>query len=215
MSLTAVVARIQLCGGMILLSYLVCHLSNLWVGLWSLQLMEHWREVVMAPWKTWIGQVLLYGALASHAVLGLVSFSSRRHVARMRLGDTAQFALGLFIPPLLVFHLLASRGAALLDGFQPSYGWFMFVYWKQAPFNGLRQVLVVAAAWIHGCLGLHTWLCLRPWWPNVAGFGIPWRHSHGGIQHGAWCEVREEAYRRPLRYPARSLSSDPRCLRSA
>jgi hypothetical protein len=34
-------------------------------------------------------------------------------VARMRLGDIAQFALGLFIPPLLVLHFLASRGAPL------------------------------------------------------------------------------------------------------
>ncbi len=132
MSITAVAARVRFCGGVILLSYLVCHLSNLWVGLWSLQLMEHWREVVMAPWRTWIGQVLLFGALASHAVLGLVSLSSRRHVARMRLGDIAQFALGLFIPPLLILHFLASRGAPLLDGFQPSHGWFMFVYWKLA-----------------------------------------------------------------------------------
>ena len=65
----------------------------------------------------------------------------------MRGNEIAQLALGLFVPPLLILHLLASRGAALLDGFQPSYGWFMFVYWKQAPLNGLRQVLTVSAAW--------------------------------------------------------------------
>jgi adenylate cyclase len=91
----------------------------------------------------------------------------------MRASEVAQLALGLLIPPLLILHLLASRGAALLDGFQPSYGWFMFVYWKQAPLNGLRQVLVVSAAWIHGCVGLHTWLRLRPWWPKAAGFVYP------------------------------------------
>jgi adenylate cyclase len=173
MSLATVVARVRLYGGMILMLYVTCHLSNLWLGLWSLQLMEQWRQVIMAPWQSWGGQALLYGALASHIVLGLVSLAGRRRAAAMRLGDVAQLVLGLLIPPLLVLHLLASRGAVLLDGFEPSYGWFMFLYWKQAPFNGLKQVLVVAIAWIHGCLGLHTWLRLRPWWPTAAGFIYP------------------------------------------
>src|SRR5579864_2534159 len=106
MSLERLVARIRLCGGMLLMLYVICHLSNLSLGLWSLQLMEQWRQVIMVPWQSWIGQ-------------------------------------------------------------------FMLVYWKQAPLNGLRQVLVVSAAWIHGCVGLHTWLRLRPWWPKVAGFVYP------------------------------------------
>ena len=167
------VARVRLCGGMLLMLYVICHLSNLSLGLWSLQLMEQWRQVLMVPWQSWIGQFLLYGSLGSHAVLGLVSLSSRRRGASMSASEIAQLALGLLIPPLLILHLLASRGAALLDGFQPSYGWFMFVYWKQAPLNGLRQVLVVSATWIHGCVGLHTWLRLRPWWPKAAGFVYP------------------------------------------
>ena len=173
MSLAAVAARVRLCGGMLLMLYVICHLSNLSLGLWSLQLMEQWRHVIMVPWQSWIGQFLLYGALGSHLVLGLVSLSNRRRPASMRASEIAQLALGLFIPPLLILHLLASRGAVLLDGFQPTYGWFMFVYWKQAPLNGLRQVLVVSAAWIHGRLGLHTWLRLRPWWPKAAGFVYP------------------------------------------
>lgn len=173
MSLAAGGARIRLCGGMILLLYVFGHLSNLWLGLWSLQRMEQWRHVIMVPWQSPVGQFLLYGALASHIILGLVSLGSRRRAGSMRLGDIAQLVLGLIIPPLLVLHLLASRGAILLDGFQPSYGWFMVVYWKQAPFNGLKQVLLVAVAWIHGCLGLHTWLRLRPWWPKAAGFIYP------------------------------------------
>jgi adenylate cyclase len=173
MGLVAVVARVRLCGGMILMLYVVGHLSNLSLGLWSLRLMEQWRHVIMVPWQSWVGQLLLYGALASHVVLGLISFANRRRASSMNSSDIAQLALGLFIPLLLILHLLASRGAALLDGFQPSYGWFMFVYWKQAPFNGLKQVLVVSAAWIHGCLGLHTWLRLRPWWPKAAGFVYP------------------------------------------
>jgi adenylate cyclase len=173
MNPAGVTARIRLCGGMILMAYLTCHLSNLWLGLWSLERMEQWRQLIMPPWQTWIGQSLLYGALVSHMALGLLALSGRRRAASMQAGDIAQLVLGLLIPPLLALHVLAARGAALLDGFQPSYGWFMVMYWKQAPFNGLKQVLVVSIAWMHGCLGLHTWLRLRPWWPTAAGFVYP------------------------------------------
>jgi hypothetical protein len=65
MNLVAVVARVRLCGGMILMLYVVCHLS--------LQLTEQWRHLIMVPWQSWVGQFLLYGALASHVVLGLFS----------------------------------------------------------------------------------------------------------------------------------------------
>ncbi len=36
------------------------------------------------------------------------------------------------------------------------------------PVAGLRQVVVLVVAWIHGCTGLHFWLRLRPWYPRVA-----------------------------------------------
>jgi adenylate cyclase len=172
-TLAAVVARVRLASGMILMLYVVCHLSNLSLGLWSLDVMERCRPAIMAPWQTWVGQILLYGALTSHGVLGLVALSGRRSAASLQRSDVAQLALGLLIPPLLVLHILSSRGANLLDGFQASYGWFLTVYWKQAPLRGLEQVFVVSAAWIHGCYGMHTWLRLRPWWPAAAGFVYP------------------------------------------
>jgi adenylate cyclase len=168
-----IVARVRLCGGMVLMSYVICHLSNLSLGLWSLRLMDLWRPTIMAPWQSWGGQSLLYGALASHLVLGLVALSNRRAATSMGPSDIVQLALGLLIPPLLASHILASRGAAVLDDFHASYGWFLFMYWKQAPLHGLQQVFVVSAAWIHGCLGMNVWLRLRPWWPKVAGFVYP------------------------------------------
>jgi hypothetical protein len=46
MSAAKIVARIRLCGGMILMLYVICHLSNLSLGLWSLRLMDLWRPVI-------------------------------------------------------------------------------------------------------------------------------------------------------------------------
>jgi hypothetical protein len=49
----------------------------------------------------------------------------------------------------------------------------MIAYWKLKPFNGLLQVLGLAAAWVHGSLGLYGWLRLHRWWPFVVQFLYP------------------------------------------
>ena len=46
--------------------------------------------------------------------------------------------------------------------------------WELRPDIGARQVLVIALAWTHGCLGLRASLRLRPWYPRAsyALFGV-------------------------------------------
>jgi adenylate cyclase len=167
------IVSIRLIGGMVLMLFVTCHLSNLALGLASLDLLEAWRPRVLAPWQSYPGLVLLYGALASHLALGLVALAKRRSAASFRATDAAQLALGLLIPPLLVLHVLATRGIVALGGAHATYGLMLVIYWKLVPFYGLKQVLVVVIAWIHGCLGLYGWLRLRPWWPSIAGFLYP------------------------------------------
>jgi adenylate cyclase len=173
MKAAGVIVSLRLLGGMVLMLFVTCHLANLALGLVSLDLLEAWRPVVLAPWQTYPGLVLLYGALASHLVLGLVALAKRRSTASFRATDLAQLALGLLIPPLLVLHVLAMRGGVALGGAHATYGLALVIYWKLVPFYGLKQVLVVVLAWIHGCLGLYGWLRLRAWWPAIAGFLYP------------------------------------------
>jgi adenylate cyclase len=85
----------------------------------------------------------------------------------------AQLILGLMVPPLLALHVLATRGRVALGAGHANYGLMLVVYWKLVPFYGLKQVLVVTIAWLHGCLGLYGWLRLHRWWPAVAGFLYP------------------------------------------
>jgi adenylate cyclase len=164
---------IRLIGGMVLMLFVACHLSNLALGLASLDLLEAWRPRVLAVWQSYPGLVLLYGALASHLVLGLVALAKRRSAASFRATDVAQLMLGLLIPPLLILHLLATRGTVALGGAHATYGVMLVIYWKLVPFYGLKQVLVVVIAWIHGCLGMYGWLRLRSWWSSIAGFLYP------------------------------------------
>ncbi|MFQ5958359.1 MAG: hypothetical protein ACE5LF_03225 [Alphaproteobacteria bacterium] len=36
--------------------------------------------------------------------------------------------------------------------------------------TGARQTLVLVIAWVHGCMGLHYWLRIRPWYPRAVPF---------------------------------------------
>jgi len=36
--------------------------------------------------------------------------------------------------------------------------------WLMLPFFGFEQPVLLVVAWLHGCLGLHTWLRLKPWY---------------------------------------------------
>ena len=83
--------------------------------------------------------------------------------------EAVQLTLGLLVPPLLVWHVVGTRLAHELAGTRghlhargaASSG-------SSNPVAGLRQVVVLVVAWIHGCTGLHFWLRLRPWYPRFA-----------------------------------------------
>ena len=171
---TAVTVRsIRLVGGIVLMAYATGHLTTLALGLVSLDLLDGLRGSMMYPWQTLPGQVLLYGAVASHLALGLVAVAQRRSAASLNRSDLAQLALGLSIPLFLAGHVLRTRGGFLLDGKHATYSVLMVLYWQKTPFLGLLQVLGLVAAWVHGCLGLYGWLRLHRWWPAAAPLLYP------------------------------------------
>jgi adenylate cyclase len=172
-SAAAAVRSIRLGGGLVLMAYVTGHLTTLAFGLVSLDLLDRIRIPMMAPWQTGPGQVLLYAALASHLVLGLLAVAQRRSAASLNRSDLVQLMLGLLIPMFLAWHVLRTRGGLMLGGDRATYSALMIAYWKMNPFNGLLQVLGLVAAWVHGCLGLYGWLRLRRWWLFVAPFLYP------------------------------------------
>ena len=98
----------------------------------------------------------------------------RRGATSMGLGDFVQLALGLLIPPP---PGVPSSGVSRRCAFGRISRQLRLVLCsyagKQMPLHGLEQVLVVSAAWIHGCLGMNVWLRMRPWWPTAAGMVYP------------------------------------------
>jgi adenylate cyclase len=161
-----VVRRIRLVSGLVLLTYLATHFINHSLGLISLEAMEAGRIWFLALWRNPLATLLLYGALITHLGLAFYSLYRRRHL-RMPLWEALQLVLGLTIPLFLAAHIAGTRIAHELFGVKDSYALIVLSLWNVTPLNGAKQAILVLVAWIHGCIGLHFWLRLRPWYSRV------------------------------------------------
>jgi adenylate cyclase len=168
-----IVRRVRLASGLLLLLFVAGHLSNLALGLVSVDAMEWWRDVLLMPWQTGFGQGLLLAAGIVHVGFGLASLASRRSLAISRT-DWVQLLLGLATPPLLVNHVVGLQVTSdLVARFRADYGFVLAVYWRSAPLFALQQLLVVVIVWAHGAIGLYSALVLRRSWPRLAPIVVP------------------------------------------
>jgi adenylate cyclase len=156
-----IVSRLRLATGLVLFSFLLTHFLNHALGLVSLEAMEQGRRLFLALWRNPAGTLVLYGAILIHFGLALWSIF-RRRTLRMAGWEASQLLLGLLIPPLLIAHVVGTRGSHEIAGTDGSYAWVLYVLWVFDPMNAVRQFAVFAVAWIHGCIGLHFWLRFKP-----------------------------------------------------
>jgi adenylate cyclase len=164
----AMVRRTRLVSGLVLFSYIATHLTNHALGLAGIDAMEAGRKVFLAVWRNPVGSSALYGALTTHFCLALWSLFQRRQL-RMPAWEASQLLLGLLIPALLTMHAVGNRLAFEWYGTVDSYTRLLIIYWSR-PVNGWNQALLLLIAWTHGCIGLHFWLRLKPWYPRAAQF---------------------------------------------
>jgi len=166
-SAAVIVRQIRLWTGLVLFTYLTTHFLNHALGLVSLEAMAAGQDWFVLVWRSLPGTIALYGSFGIHNLLALWALY-RRRTLRMPAWEASQLTLGLLVPPLLVWHVVATRLAHEVAGTQTSYTFVVLALWQLNPIAGLRQVVVLAVAWIHGCIGLHFWLRLRPWYPRLA-----------------------------------------------
>jgi adenylate cyclase len=161
------VRRTRLVTGLILLTYLSTHLLNHALGLISLDAMESGRAWFLALWRNPVGTAALYTSLLTHFSLALWSLYQRRHL-RIPLWEALQLTLGLSIPPLLSLHFVGTRMSHEWLGVEDSYSLLVLTLWHASPWDGLKQALLITVAWLHGSIGFHFWLRLRPWYRRLA-----------------------------------------------
>jgi adenylate cyclase len=174
-SRAAIVRRIRLWAGLVLFSYLVTHIANLALGLISLEAMESGRVWFLMVWRSPLGTIVLYASWSVHVALALWSLYQRHHF-RIPFWEAFQIILGLAIPLLLVNHMVGTRLASAWFGTTDSNTTMVLIFWKLRPDLGVKQSILLTVAWTHGCVALHYWLRLKPWYPRLVpvllGFGL-------------------------------------------
>ncbi len=153
--------------GLILFAYVASHFLNHALGLISHQVLADGQVVFLAIWRNPVGTALLYGAILAHLSLAIWSFYHRRSLRRLSRADWAQMLLGLAVPPLILLHVLGTRGAHQFFGTNDNYDYVLLVIWVFFPMEGLLQMTALIVAWVHGCIGLRNWLRLKPWYADA------------------------------------------------
>ncbi|MDP6830617.1 MAG: adenylate/guanylate cyclase domain-containing protein [Alphaproteobacteria bacterium] len=153
----------RLGSGLVLFVFVSTHFINHALGNISLGAMEAGREVFVAIWRNWPATILLYGAMLVHVLTALWAIWQRRTL-RMSRSEIVQVVLALCIPFLLPVHVLATRGLHEFFGVNDSYLYEILSIWIFEPLYGWLAALAVLLVWGHGCIGLHLWLRLKPWY---------------------------------------------------
>ncbi|WP_245643888.1 hypothetical protein [Paraburkholderia oxyphila] len=152
----AILRKLQLASGLVMLTYLFLHLVNHALGIASLELAGHALVLALRLWRSTPGTIALYGAAALHFALALHTLCGRRHWA-LPPAEWIRLWAGLSLPMLLIRHAVSTRLASTLYGFEPDYERVIVVLLTSGT-QGL-QLALLAPGWIHGCLGL--WFRLR------------------------------------------------------
>jgi adenylate cyclase len=195
-SLTLTLRRLRLYSGLILMAFVASHLINLGLGLQSLASVESWHPVFIGFWQTRFGEGLLALSLLIHTVLSLWSIATRRTLA-MHGQDIVQIVLGIFVPALAIGHVLVMRVTGeLIADFNPTYGVILSVYWSYAPLLAFQQLFLVVVVWVHGAIGLYSWMVLQTWWKRVGAFILPFLFAVPIVSLLGFVETGKEVLRR-------------------
>ena len=154
------VRRLRIATGLVLFAFVASHLFNHAFGLVSMNALEAVHDVRIAITRSWPGTIVLLACGLIHMVLGVAKFLQRR-TWRIRAGELVQLAFGLLVPVLLFRHIIGTRIVHELYGVNDDYDYALFVMW---PGEAWRQALLILLVWVHGVIGLHVWLRMRPWY---------------------------------------------------
>lgn len=158
--------------GLVLFTFISMHLANLSLGLISVQLMEDWRWALSGIWSSFLPlKIALNLSLMVHFLLALLSLFLR-NTLRVPAYDMAQMIAGVMIIPLLAPHVFGVMAAEEL-GLEPTYALVLSQFWVVSPVDGLLQIVMLTVAWIHGSIGIYTWLQSRDGSTRIMRFFYP------------------------------------------
>lgn len=161
----------------IMLAYVICHLGNHILLLISIPFADAAHHILIDPWRSYPGTVLLVTALLAHYVNALWSIYIRRSLALPRWGWW-QLGLGLSIPLILLLHVASTRLSEIAFGNVTTYSGEMLRLWVLAQWKGIAQVVFLTVVWVHAAIGVNYWLRTKRWYarwrPALGIFALLW-----------------------------------------
>jgi len=157
------VARLRFWSGIILFTYVLGHFLNHALMVYSVELGLAGQKIFTAPWKTTIGLVLLCGAALLHMGLALISLARRRTMKLTKV-EILQYLSGLSIPIIMAHHISLALLSNLENGTTINFFGMNLLHWVIHPSSALTTVGAIIVVWVHGCIGLHFNLRVRPFY---------------------------------------------------
>jgi len=161
---------LRLTTGLTLFTYATSHFINHAFGIYSVEAFQLAARLLLKPWQTLPGHLILYTALIVHGALGLYALYRRRHL-RIPANEAWQLALGLAIPLLLIPHAASIGLGKSVYGLEFGYPRVLYEFWLGSPDFALpRQYLLLIVVWIHGCIGIRSWLRPKSWYGRATPY---------------------------------------------
>jgi adenylate cyclase len=152
--------QLRIGSGLVLFAFAATHFINHSFGLVSIELMQWGQDVRLAVTRSFLGTAVLTIAAAVHFAFGVSRFLNTK-TWRLGVRNVIQLVSGLLIPILLIRHVLGTRGVHEMFGIKDNYA---HVLWAMWPLEALNQAILMTLVWVHGCIGIHHWLMLKPWY---------------------------------------------------
>ncbi|MGJ5206216.1 adenylate/guanylate cyclase domain-containing protein [Bradyrhizobium sp. HKCCYLR20261] len=161
--------QIRLVCGIILFCYLLSHFLNHALGNISLDALAEGVSYHIAFWQFLPVAIVFYAAALTHGGLGVWALYQRRQFSRGTI-EPLQLLLGLSIPALIFSHIAGVRLGQTLYGQEKLYPQVLYSYWTGPSWRLWLMSAALLTSWTHGCIGLHFWLRLKPFYRRAA----PW-----------------------------------------
>ena len=158
--------KLRLYSGLILFTFVLGHLLNHSIGVISLSAADRATGFFIDPWRTSVGTSILALAAVTHVSCAVWSLWVRKSL-KLPAWELMQVVLGFAAPLFLAAHVAATRGLTEVADFNSNYEFIVGFFWVHSPLLGISQAIALLVVWSHGCLGLHTWLRLQPWYLRV------------------------------------------------
>ena len=159
---STIVRKIRIFSGVVLFAYVIMHLSNHSLNIFSIELADNVRKNYFSViWQHPIGLVLLYSSLIAHLILGFSSILTRKSF-KMSFKDWAQIIFPILALLFLAQHIAASFIITKVFGGSETYSLLFAAIssseTSQMILDAIFYSLMIIFIWTHGVIGLDAYL---------------------------------------------------------